>query len=191
MHTFNIFSIDYLHQLLDKFSFLSPTQKILKDFDISKTVNSKICSECGGQCCKRCGCHFSPNDFEEITFDFLKKEIEKGYISLDYVDRNIIYEDSDIFILRIRNQGTPIVDLDCIRTPCILLTENGCKLNYSNRPTGGKLLIPSDKLEGFFQHRACEQRYSINDCCSDWKPYQNLLQSLATYFKDKDFPCSL
>ncbi len=39
-----------------------------KDYDNSKNVNAVICSKCGGECCKRCGCHFSPDDFDEISF---------------------------------------------------------------------------------------------------------------------------
>ena len=46
-----------------------PYRSIKKDYDYSKNVNSKICSECGGECCKRCGCHFSPDDFKEISFE--------------------------------------------------------------------------------------------------------------------------
>lgn len=191
MNAFNISKIDEIHQLLGKILSLSSPKTIKKDYDICKTINPEICSECGGQCCKRCGCHFSPNDFKEISFEFLRKEIEKGYISLDYVDGELFYENSNIFILRIRNQDTPIVDIDSKRTPCILLTENGCKLDYEHRPTGGKLLIPSDKLLGKNNHRTCQQLYSIEACCAEWKPYQKLLHSLATYFQDKDFHCSL
>lgn len=162
-----------------------------KDYDITKNVDSSICSKCGGACCKVCGCHFSPDDFKEISFENLKKEIDKGYISIDYVDREIIYQDAGVYILRIRNQKAPIVDIEYTRrTPCILLTKKGCKLDYEHRPTGGKLLIPS-KISSYTHEMCCESNYSIRDCCYEWKPHQKILIQLVEYYKGKKIPCSL
>lgn len=167
-------------------------RSVEKDLDISKNVNSEICTECGGQCCKRCGCHFSPDDFKEINFDFLKKEIEKGYISIDYVDGEMIYQNIGVYILRVRNQCAPVVDFSFGQRPCILLTEKGCKLDYEHRPSGGKLLIPSNEFYGLFESkRMCASKYSIKDCCYEWKPHQKILYNLAKYFEDKEIPCSL
>lgn len=169
----------------------SQTREIKKDYNTSETINSDVCSKCGGKCCKKCGCHFSPDDFKDISFESLKKEIEKGYISIDYVDGEIILEDFGIYILRVRNQDMPIVDTGFIRnTHCILLTEKGCKLDYEHRPTGGKLLIPDEKFESHESLR-CHSNYDIDDCCHEWKPYQKILCKLVKYFKDKDIPCSL
>lgn len=166
-------------------------RSIEKDYDINKNVNSSICAECGGTCCKGCGCHFSPDDFKNISFESLKKEIEKGYISIDYVDGEMIYSDVGVYILRIRNQGAPIVDIGFgIRTPCVLLTKKGCKLDYEHRPTGGKLLIPSS-ISSFCHEMACKSRYNISDCCYEWLPHKKLLQKLVEYFEDKEIPCSL
>jgi len=163
-----------------------------KDYDINKNVNSSICSECKGACCKACGCHFSPDDFEEISFESLKKEIDKGYISIDYVDGEMIYRDRGVYILRIRNQDAPIVDTGFIRkrTPCILLTEKGCKLDYEHRPTGGKLLIPSS-ISSFTHEMTCKSKYDISDCCYEWEPHKKLLYQLTEYYRDKEIPCSL
>lgn len=169
-----------------------PYQSIQKDYTDSENVNAEICAECGGVCCKTCGCHFSPDDFPEISFEYLKKELEKGYISIDYVDREVIYDDINIFILRVRNQNAPIVDMGYRRTPCILLTENGCKLDYDNRPAGGKLLIPKESFPTLFgETRRCHCKYDIDDCCYEWKPHQKVLYRLAKYFEGKEIPCSL
>ena len=177
---------------------LKPTisyRSIKKNYSIFRNVNKKICKQCGGECCKNCGCHFSPDDFKEISFEFLKKEIEKGYISIDYVDGELIYKSFGIYILRIRNQGAPIVDLGYNRTPCILLTEKGCKLKYKNRPSGGKLLIPSNQFrKSIFQPNAirnCQPKYTIEDCCYEWKPHQEILIELIEYFRDKEIQCSV
>lgn len=170
-----------------------PYRSMKRNHSIFKNVNKKICKECGGECCKNCGCHFSPDDFKEISFEFLKKEMEKGYISIDYVHGNLIFESSGLYILRIRNQGAPIVDLGYKRTPCILLTEKGCKLKYRKRPSGGKYLVPSNQFSSNKPTpiRKCLSIYTIVDCCYDWKPYQKILVKLTEYFQDKEIPCSI
>ena len=166
-------------------------RSVKKDYDVSKNVNSEVCSKCGGYCCKRCGCHFSPDDFEDVSFEGLKKEIEKGYISIDYVDGEEIYQRIGVYILRIRNEGAPIVDLGGGRTKCILLTEKGCKLDYEHRPSGGKLLIPSSVLSNGKINLLCKSRYDIRDCCYEWLPHKKVLKKLVEYFQNKDIPCSL
>lgn len=167
-------------------------RRIEKDYRNARNVNPEICKECGGECCKRCGCNFSPDDFEEISFEYLKTQLEKGYISIEYIDRELIYDDVGVYILRARNQGAPIVDTTFHpRTPCILWTESGgCKLDYEHRPSDGRLLIPSRK-KLFGMYRECYTTYSLANCCYEWKPHQRVLFELIKYFKDKDFECSL
>ena len=151
--------------------------------DISKNVNSEICSECKGRCCKHCGCFFSPYDFEEISFEFLKKEIEKGYISVSFLDADLIKQ-PEVFILRIRNSGKPVVDTGYPKSPCILLTEKGCKLDYEHRPKGARFLIP-------LKEGPCRSEYSLIDCANEWKVYQDVIFELMYYFEGKEIPCSL
>lgn len=166
-------------------------RSIKKDYDNPENLNPSVCAECGGVCCKACGCHFSPDDFKDVSFDGLKKEIEKGYISIDYVDGEIVWSSIGIYILRARNQDSPIVDTGFRnRKPCILLTENGCKLDYEKRPTGGKLLIPNT-ISSFCHETTCKSKYKIVDCCYEWKPHQKVLYQLVKYFENKNISCSL
>ena len=37
--------------------------------------NKEICAECGGKCCKKCGCDYAPKDFENLSKN-VKKVIE-------------------------------------------------------------------------------------------------------------------
>lgn len=167
-------------------------RSVKKDYPQDQTVNAEICKKCGGRCCQKCGCHFSPDDFEEISFEYLKKQLEKGYISIDYVDGEAIYQEFGVYILRMRNKGKSIVDFSYQRSPCILWTKNGCQFDYEHRPSGGKLLIPSAEIGGLLeQHRRCSSLYGVTDCCYEWKPHQKVLHELIEYFKEKDFPCSL
>lgn len=140
----------------------------------------------------KCGCHFAPTDFDDLTFEGLKKKLERGYISIDLVDGEMIYQRGFFYILRARNEGAPIVDFGYNRrSKCCLLTKKGCKLSFEERPSGGKSLIPGYKKtenNGFWM---CTQTYEVEQCCYDWRPYHEVISKLVEYFKDKDFPCSI
>lgn len=43
------------------------------------------CRKCRGECCKVMPCHYSPTDFLEITFEYLKAEIDKGRIAIGLI----------------------------------------------------------------------------------------------------------
>lgn len=178
--------VDFLQQLE------STTPERKKEYTTEETTNPNLCAKCGGECCKGCGCHFSPEDFEDTSFEGLKRELEKGYISIDRVDGRAFDRPEMFFILRIRNRGARIVYLNYERgEPCILLTEKGCKLSYTKRPTGGRLLIPvAVKYKGLTCLN-CQSAYTIEDCCMEWRPYQQVLSELIHYFKYKDYPCLL
>lgn len=158
-----------------------------------KTYNKKLCAKCGGKCCKSCGCHFSPRDFKDLSFEALKKEIEKGYISIDCIPEEICYKHVifGVLILRVRNIDSPIVDACIPRklTGCIFLTPLGCLLSNKDRPTGGKALIPRFVNNQF----RCSSNYDIYECSCDWYLYQDTLKQLLHYFKnfEIDYPCNL
>ena len=165
---------------------------IKRDYDKTIFVNSEACKSCGGKCCMKCGCHFAPTDFDDLTFEGLKKKMEMGYISIDLVDGEMIYQRGFFYILRARNEGAPIVDFGYNRrSKCCLLTKKGCKLSFEERPSGGKSLIPGYKKtenNGFWM---CTQTYEVEQCCYDWRPYHEVISKLVEYFKDKDFLCSI
>lgn len=163
-----------------------PYRSVKKDYNEKKNVNSELCSICCGKCCRNYGCHFSPDDFKEISFEALKNEIEKGYIAIEFIDHWTTYSLEEGYILRSRHRGGPIVDThgDSFgETCCILLGKDGCKLEYEKRPSGGKLLIP--------QIERCYQEYPLKDCVYEWMPHQEVILKLIEYFEHKEIPCSL
>lgn len=192
---------EYIHRILYPDVTYKPRKK---DYDLPENLNPKLCKKCKGHCCKKCGCHFSPDDFDfkkvddengprdsnEVIFDILKKEIEKGYIVIEYVPSEAILSDTDGILLRVRNRKEGLVG-DWNRSPCILLTDKGCKLDYEDRPSGGRLLRPilNKKTKKF----TCIQHYDIDDCCREWLPFKEVLSQLYNYFKefDESFPCSI
>ena len=114
---------------------------------------------------------------------YCNEEMEKGYISIAWLDYDRIKQ-PDVYILRARNQGKPIVDTGYNgRSQCVLLTEKGCKLSYENRPKGGRLLIPS--------REGCKSEYTLIDCANEWREYQWIIFDLMRHFNKKEIPCSL
>lgn len=143
-----------------------------------KIENKQLCKECGGRCCKRMGCHYSPDDFEEITYESLKKEIEKGFISIDWWEGNPFEENKDddigrAYYLRIRNKDGEIVDPSW-GGECILLTDDGCLLSYEERPKGARMLEPDEY--------GCISYYNKQQAARDWYKYNDILSKLAEEF---------
>lgn len=155
-----------------------------------KNCNYELCGECGGRCCKRCGCSFSPDDFEDLSFDGLLKEIEKGYITLELIDGDPFCIEGMIWLVRMRNLNGPIVESHVYgreRNGCIVLKKNGCPFDYQHRPAGGRLLIPGAK--GF--EKDCHGPYGTEEALREWKAHQKVLVKLTKFIGDKDYPCTI
>ena len=150
-------------------------RKVLQRYLKKEQTTQDLCSKCKGKCCKHAPCHYSPEDFEEISFDSLKKQIEKGHISIVSVSMREYDEDDMLlqaYILRPRGKDRPISDYGSpLDIPCSLLTETGCSLSYEDRPMGGKMLIARE-------NGACMAVYESDMCINDWKPYQDILEEL-------------
>lgn len=141
--------------------------------------NLEICAKCGGSCCKGMGCHYSPEDFSDLSLDGLKKEIDKGHISIDWWEGNPFDNEEWIpkaYFLRVRNVDAPVVDASW-GGRCSLLTEKGCSLSYGERPKGGRMLIPHES------HR-CKVEYTKDECARDWYEYIDVLRELEEIYDD-------
>lgn len=138
-----------------------------------KNENIEICQKCGGYCCKKSGCDYVPEDFSEISLNYLLSKLEEGYISIvsaqdfkrlpsgQIVNTPFLY-------LRARNKNRPIVDLLSMKTTCASLTENGCNFTYEERPTGGKNLTPVD-------NGICYPKENPIELVKRWAKYQEVL----------------
>ena len=163
----------------------------LVDFHAPNEVkfNKELCKACKGLCCQRFGCFFSPRDFKKITFKDLYPEIEKGYIQIVYIPKSSSGQGTGVFVLAMRNQHGPVVNIPLRYTgPCMMLTDEGCKLSRHERPYGGIFLIPKggvDKKTGkaFPQ---CEAMYTACEASFEWLPYKAVLKNLAHAFCDDD-----
>lgn len=148
--------------------------------------NKELCAKCKGMCCKKMGCHYSPDDFDDLSFEGLKKEIDKGFISIDWWEGNPFNEEDFTtvkrgYFLRIRNKNKGVIDPAYFGT-CSLLTKDGCSLSYDKRPKGGRELIPGVK-NGYLH---CDLRYTKNDCARDWYKYSDVLDKLYEHYHENN-----
>lgn len=132
----------------------------------------EICSVCKGECCRHYACHYSPEDFPEISFEALKKQIDKGRISIDWWEA-----DSPEYFLRARHVGEPVV-CGSWGGICVNLTDTGCSLSWEERPLGGKALKPGKSLRD-----DCITSYSKETCKNEWQKHAAVLRELVAYFE--------
>lgn len=138
--------------------------------------NSKICPKCGGRCCKKSGCDYLPNDFQDMSTNALVAKLLEGHISIVSTlkigtDKNNNIEILPILSLRERNVNRPIVDLLSLKKRCSALKEDGCMYDYQHRPTGGKNLIPQENGKCY----DLNANYKIEA----WLSYQKILQRVV------------
>ena len=142
-------------------------------------TNYSMCAECGGRCCKETGCFFMPQDFEKIEYNYLKNEIEtKQYISISAVNSffGIVFPIFRLY-LKVRNVDSEICNVSTPGT-CMLLTPTGCALNFRERPTGGKALIPGNP---------CTGKIRGDEAVAAWRPYEDILKRLWNDYSDIPF----
>jgi len=133
---------------------------------------TEACAKCKGLCCKTMGCHYSPRDFKDLSFEGLKSEIEKGKISIDWWEN-----DEPEFFLRARNNNAPIIDPSWGGV-CVNLTPAGCSLSWEERPLGGKALRPNPDMK-----KDCDYTtYDKENCKNEWLEYSDILWKLYEYF---------
>ncbi|MBE6148647.1 MAG: hypothetical protein E7167_04080 [Firmicutes bacterium] len=138
--------------------------------------NKELCAKCGGQCCKKGGCQYAPEDFENLKFDYLLGKLEEGYISivsvLDFQEFNGRIAAQPFLYVKARNVNRPIVDLLSMRTSCMSLTETGCKYDFEHRPSGGVNLIPGE-------NGTCHWEKDPMEFIMMWQPQQKVLRKLV------------
>ena len=137
-------------------------------------IDNEGCSSCKGRCCKKASCSFSPDDFKDVSYESLKLLIESGVASIDWYDKD---EDTTLFFIRAREEGMPELYPSYGGT-CSLLTDKGCKLDWSKRPKGGRLLRTTADSE------SCMTDYDKEQCADDWSRHSEVLLRLVEDYRD-------
>lgn len=146
---------------------------------MQKHENLDICKECGGRCCKKCGCDYSVKDFHDLTYNGLLQVLtmeDKSIVAaLNFKTLNNGKFIAEPFLyLRARNVERDVVDLVSMKTRCSLLTDQGCSYDYEHRPFGGRNLVPSRKQDG-----PCRPDEDPLEMLKLWEPYQKQLRKIV------------
>lgn len=142
--------------------------------------NKKLCSNCGGECCKNMPGAYFPEDFDEKNINKEIIEIIKtGKIAIDWIedtwDGTLKY-----YFLRPKIKGEKKLFHRIYggEGNCIFSTKNGCKLRPENRPHNCRYLEPKLKDKKY----ACISHDGSKSKAIDlWKPYQYLFNNIEMF----------
>lgn len=141
-------------------------------------VNGEICRDCGGECCKHCGCSYSIDNFKILSLKELKEKLEEGKTSI--VSQFVINRKNVSYYLQIRarNLDRDVIDLFSIKNTCASLTPNGCSFKEEERPQAGLLFIPKENNQ-------CYGYYTNETAYKEWINYQKVLERLVRQYTNK------
>lgn len=139
--------------------------------------NKKICSECGGNCCKSMPGSCYPSDFGlPGNFDKLNKALESGRYCIDWWDGDpredeIEFEDYECYYVRPATKDKIGIRHDpSWGGECNFLKENGCELESEGRPLNCQKLEPVEGGKCVLHDNVCKQ-----DAVIAWLPYADKL----------------
>ena len=148
---------------------------------MEKQEDKTTCAECGGYCCKRCGCDYFVSDFESMKLEYLENALDTGRVSIVAAMKfttmkNGVIVNNPVLYMRARNQGRGEIDLLSFKTTCASLQEDGCYFDLDNRPSGGATLIPKMDDKG---NLMCYSSVNRIKELKKWFPHQSVLQKLV------------
>lgn len=140
--------------------------------------NKKICSDCGGKCCKFLpGCMF-PEDFKEISKENILGLLTTGNFSIDSWVGDIrpgkdLWDVS--YFLRPATKGNEgkIYD-ESWGGKCVFLRNTGCLLSDNKKPFGCRILEPKENLEGKCKTNNGDKKDSV----LAWVPYRDIFEEI-------------
>lgn len=146
-----------------------------------------ICSECKGMCCVKVAGIYSPEDFKELTIDYLLEKINTGKYAIDfgYYDTGKVYK--KIKFIRPRHKfEEKIIQNDNIFGVCINWSyENGCSLSEKERPYQCLKLIPL--IDGKKCDTHPEDNADKKSMVLRWVLYQDLINEVINKLDETKF----
>lgn len=155
-----------------------------------KYFNFKMCSACGGACCKRHAGSYAPEDIKEpITAELISELLRGGKHAIDWWEGDVLdrgNNDRNSFYLRPRHKGEKAV-VGSWGGVCINWTEQGCSLSEEEKPFQCKHLIPDYNFET--KQANCDtddaDKTSKKQMIIRWLPYQEQLSEAIDLFYNR------
>lgn len=134
-------------------------------------IDRKICSECGGQCCKSTPCSLMPCDVKDMSVGGIKRMLDSEKYSLRLILSGTEEKPHYTICMSARMQGTNRIRNNLLYSPCALLGENGCTLSDEERPTCALLTIPGP-------NQNCKMLVSPKEYIDAWDKYAGILEEV-------------
>ena len=137
-------------------------------------LNSKICKECGGACCKRMPGACFPEDFEKPLLENLMEAFESGNWSIDWWEGDPRDNKDNLekaYYIRPRIKGISKLFDPTWGGECIFLRKKGCALSPEERPTTCRMLEPKPEGKSCISHDGAEKR----GAALAWLPFTNII----------------
>jgi Fe-S-cluster containining protein len=161
-------------------------------------VDEKLCTDCAGVCCKSMSGASFPEDWG-VTPKEIEENLRNGILTRNWVvdwwegdPRENTPEEEKLgiayFVRPAHKNKENLLGLPNIpgrsrwpRDPsfggeCVFLEENGCVLQFEDRPKNCRMLEPKPKVMG---ETVCEHNDSHKPFAAiAWIPYQNLIREI-------------
>lgn len=156
-----------------------------EDIAVKNNENTKLCTKCGGSCCKQLGGSISPLEIGDVTEERIRELLDTGAVSIDWYEGDVFShrgmsspdgkEYDNMYFLRMRNKDGDIID-PSFGGECMMLTDKGCRLQFNERPYGCRSLYPTINSDGGI---TCVNAYDKAQSAIDWLPYEDILDSIV------------
>jgi Fe-S-cluster containining protein len=137
---------------------------------ILNNSDATTCTECGGQCCKRCPGTYAPQQILDILKEYKATGVLRKGLTIRNVDdpRN---KSRDLRVIRPAKRYE-ITD-DWMQYECVNLTNTGCSLKFEERPIECQSLVPRETPES-----SCHATdgYDTDDVARMWIKFQKYLK---------------
>ncbi len=160
---------------------------------IENNEDYDICSKCGGECCRHLPGPMFPQDFDkDLNRNKIKnnllKAINSGLYSIDYWEGDPLQSDDNepgnddldtiswgrAYYIRPRIRGNDIID-PAWYGECIFLTSTGCALDWEQRPSGCRAVVPEKNHECDLQGN-----YGKQDSAVAWLKFNDIIRKIES-----------
>lgn len=138
--------------------------------------DNTICALCNGACCKSHPCAVFPQDVIPFTKEHILEMVNNKY-TINWWEGDVIPNGNlyQVYYLMPRTKSENTSYCGSWGGECIFFKNNkGCELEWNNRPTGGKSLIPNKEFK-------CKHTINPSDkkaACIEWRNHQLLLKEV-------------
>ncbi len=148
-------------------------------------VDSAVCSDCGGQCCKSAPGITAPEDWGAPDRATMATRLRAAFASLDYAIDWWVGDprprgklDRVLFVRPATTLARGELYDPSWGAPCSLLGPTGCKLDHDARPYECRALKPVQAADRSNGH-GCKGYTSKRAMSLLWIPYQSVIEMAA------------